>query len=93
MNVPDQTAATLQVTGELVDELGVARFSLGARGLLMCLCDRRRHGQEIAHVQRESLDQNVLVPVQFVELPGEPVQTPRQRGFTLVGRIGRQERR
>lgn len=91
MNFPDQAAPALDVAGQLFDELGIAGTALGAHGLLLTLWYREGHGQVVAHVQGDGLDQHALVAFQTVELPREAVQALGQGRLPLVLAVWRKE--
>ena len=77
---------------ELFDKLLEACAALSARRFLMRFRHRGAYSQEIAHIEREGLDQDVLIPLQLVELASQAVQPFGDSGFALVAGIGRQER-
>nr|ALP00396.1 Orf1 [Pseudomonas putida] len=92
VHVLDQTAPAQQVAAELFDELFEAGAPLRARRHLMCFGNGRADSQEVAHVQRHRLDQDVLVAFELVVLAREAVQSLADRGLALVATVGREER-
>src|SRR3546814_16310206 len=75
---------TLQVPGELFDELLEPRPALRPRSFRVRLRDWRYHGQVVSPEQRQRLDQDRLVALPPFELTGQPVQPPRPPGLMLV---------
>src|SRR5438445_609657 len=70
-------------------ELLEADAALRARRLLMRLRHRRAHCEEVAHVQRQRLDQDVLVTFEPGELIREAIQSLGDRGLAPVAAVGR----
>lgn len=68
-HVLDQAVPAQQMPAELFDELLEARPPLRTCRILMGFGHRRADRQKVAHVERQRLDQDVLVALQFVELP------------------------
>ena len=68
MDLPDQAAPTLDLAGELFDELRVAGAALGAHGLLLVLGPPQSNAELVAQVQGHGFDEHSLVALQTVEL-------------------------
>src|SRR3546814_11476501 len=75
---------TLQVPGELFDELLEPRPALRPRSFRVRLRDWRYHGPVVAQEQRQRLDQDRLVTIPPFEQTGQPVRTPTPTGLMLV---------
>ena len=88
MDIANQAAPTLEVAGELLDELRIASTALGSDRVLLALGNGHRDRQEVAHVERYGLDQDVLVALQPVELTREAVKALAHGRLALVRRIG-----
>lgn len=86
-HVAHQTAATQQVTAQLLDELLEARLALGAGRVLVGFWHWRADGQEIADEQRQRFDLDVLVALQAFGLPRQSIQPLGNSGLTLVASI------
>ncbi|MCY1563251.1 hypothetical protein D9M68_1007640 [compost metagenome] len=72
---------------QLLDELGEAQLALRARRLLMGFRHRRADCQVVAHVERDGLDQDVLVALQALELARQPVQALGHGHLALLARL------
>src|SRR3546814_11816013 len=79
---------TLQVPGELFDELLAPRPAMRPRSFRVRLRDWRYHGQVVAHAQRQRLAPARLVAIQTFEMQGPLVEPPRHRALLLVLVIG-----
>src|SRR3989338_8446951 len=64
----NQATPALQVPTQLLHELGEAKLALGTGCVLMSLGNWRADGEVVADIERQSLDQDVLVALQSLEL-------------------------
>ena len=87
-HVLDQAAPAQQMPAKLFDELLEACAALSARRLLMRLRHRGADGEEVAHVERQRLDQDILIPLQLIELARQAIQPFGDGGFALVAGVG-----
>src|SRR3546814_16185329 len=86
-----QRPAAGNAAADLVDEGLEALLAQRAGGVLVRLRERRRHGEVVADEEGQALQQDLLVALNPVELPADPVEADLE-AFIEIGRASGKER-